>query len=428
MFFFLQCHYFSSALFVGSLAMALMHNVSPTAGAVAIGGAPCTVNTDCQLNGVCTSGLCVYAAWKGENCSELNFLPAKLQNGYGSLNSTTSSWGGGVIQDPSTGKFIMFVSEMNMHCGLSTWHTNSRCVIAESDTANGPYTRTQVLVNAWCHGASLGRDPVSNTWLYNHMGTGVATECTLCTAGVTSTSDKHGPCDGGGVVNSGTAVVSNSSGGPWREAPLVPNGANCEPVFHPNGSLFMACPSGGKTTAPNCNGENAFLRLLTADTMADALAGRSRSLPMRTALAGAGEPFSTIPTFCFNWEDQNLWIDKRGNFHALMHAYRGQPTDYPVCDRTNNKTFCTAVGGHAFSENGLDWYISPVIAFTPTTVWEDSTSITWRARERPHLLFDTNGDPTHLLNGVGNPGPGGNTGVSGKDHTFTLVQPLNTAA
>ena len=47
-------------------------------------------------------------------------------------------------------------------------------------------------------------------------------------------------------------------------------------------------------------------------------------------------------------EDQNLWIDARGNFHTLMHAYRGQPCDYPVCDRVKNKQFCSAVGGHAF--------------------------------------------------------------------------------
>ena len=26
-----------------------------------------------------------------------------------------------------------------------------------------------------------------------------------------------------------------------------------------------------------------------------------------------------------------------------MHAYRGQPCDYPVCDRVANKTFCSAV-------------------------------------------------------------------------------------
>ena len=115
-----------------------------------------------------------------------------------------------------------------------------------------------------------------------------------------------------------------------------------------------------------------------------------------------------------------------------MHAYRGQPCDYPVCDRVHNKSFCTAVGGHAFSENGRDWNISPVIAYTPTQEWEDGSVTTFRARERPHLIFDSEGNPTHFINGVGDPCPGGgggNTGCPnhGGDHTFTLVVPLGTA-
>lgn len=114
-----------------------------------------------------------------------------------------------------------------------------------------------------------------------------------------------------------------------------------------------------------------------------------------------------------------------------MHAWRGQPCDYPVCDRVHNKTLCTAVGGHAFSENGEDWNISPVIAYTPTQEWEDGSVTTFRARERPHLIFDSEGNPTHIINGVGDPCPGGggsNTGCpnSGGDHTFTLVAPLGT--
>ena len=114
-----------------------------------------------------------------------------------------------------------------------------------------------------------------------------------------------------------------------------------------------------------------------------------------------------------------------------MHAYRGQPCDYPVCDRVHNKSFCTAVGGHAFSEDGKDWNISPVIAYTPTQKWEDGSETTFRARERPHLIFDSDGNPTHFINGVGDPCPGGgggNTGCPnhGGDHTFTLVVPLGT--
>jgi len=57
--------------------------------------------------------------------------------------------------------------------------------------------------------------------------------------------------------------------------------------------------------------------------------------------------------------------------------------------------------------------------------FESGASLTFRARERPHLIFDeASGAPSHLLTGVGNPGCGGNTGCPGADHTYTLAQPL----
>ena len=46
-----------------------------------------------------------------------------------------------MLQDPATKKWIMQVDEMNMGCGLGTWSANSHCILAESDTPNGPYTR-----------------------------------------------------------------------------------------------------------------------------------------------------------------------------------------------------------------------------------------------------------------------------------------------
>ena len=132
------------------------------------------------------------------------------------------------------------------------------------------------------------------------------------------------------------------------------------------------------------------------------------------------------------WRGVPRYIDQRGNFHTLMHAFRGQPCDYPVCDRVHNKTYCSAVGGHAFSQNGYDWDISPVIAYTPTQAWEDGTVTTFRARERPHMILDQKGSPIFFMNGVGDPCPGGgggNTGcpTPGHDHTFTIIVQLGTA-
>eukprot|EP01052_Picozoa_sp_SAG31_P021485 SAG31_NODE_1664_length_7585_cov_10.994523_8_plen_285_part_00 len=124
---------------------------------------------------------------------------------------------------------------------------------------------------------------------------------------------------------------------------------------------------------------------------------------------------------------------------------------------------CTSNGGHAYSVDGREWHISPVPPYTAETEFEDGTKVFWRARERPHVVFNEHGEPAFLLNGVGDPikvncsaGPstpgrvptdpnacqcpssgfhpcppqtgGGNTGGPGGDHTFTLLQPIATAA
>jgi sucrose-6-phosphate hydrolase SacC (GH32 family) len=134
-----------------------------------------------------------------------------------------------------------------------------------------------------------------------------------------------------------------------------------------------------------------------------------------------------------------------------MHAWRGQISDYPICDRSTPEgyAFCTAVGGHAFSLDAEHWYISPVAAYTPLVEYEDGTKLHLRARERPFLLIDPEtGEATHLINGAGDPcmpndpcaipcdmgadpahpclphGCSGNIGCPGADHSFTLIQPL----
>eukprot|EP01079_Euglenida_sp_SAG-EU17-18_P000983 gene983-2602_t len=375
------------------------------------GGAPCKRDADCQLNGMCTDGSCKCdPAWKGANCSTLDLRPAALANGLGHLGSNASSWGGGVIHDPITGKWIMFVSQMNMGCGLGTWGTNSRCILAEADQPAGPYTQVPTVIDSWCHGATPARDPVSGMWLFNHMGSGQAKEngCRICANGSTPYPPLMGNCTAGGpgTVDTSAALTSESPRGPYTASPGLRNGPNCEAFFLPNGTMYMACPWGGHSAAPDCK-TAAFLTMSKAENIHEALAGRFESMPVRTRLAGTDDPYESVPSFCFNWEDQNLWIDQRGHFHTLMHAYRGQPCAYPVCDRNNNKKFCDAVGGHAFSENGYDWDVSPVIAYTPTLEFEDGSVVNLRARERPHLVFGSDGSPTHLINGAGDPCRGG---------------------
>ena len=128
---------------------AAAHSSSP---ASPRGGAPCTGPLDCQLNGECLNGSCLCdAAWRGANCSLLNFLPAPLLNGYGRRGSATSSWGGGVVHDKSSNKWVMHVAEIENSCGGGSWETNARCAVAESSTGPiGPYRRVRTLLDAYC--------------------------------------------------------------------------------------------------------------------------------------------------------------------------------------------------------------------------------------------------------------------------------------
>ena len=193
--------------------------------------AACVDDFGCSLNGVCAGGRCrCDAAWRGARCGALNLLPAKPRNGYGGLNSTTSSWGGGAAFDPATGKYGMVVSEFDRHCGLVSYHHNSRCVLAEADSPSGPYEPVAVLVDANCMGTTTARDPRTGAWLFSgyHVN---QSECLLCSGGVTPDLPKHaegkaGPCSRGvGAVDTKNALLARSgSRGPWRDAgPGVPN-------------------------------------------------------------------------------------------------------------------------------------------------------------------------------------------------------------
>ena len=56
----------------------------------------CSTNSDCQLNGQCTAGVChCDVTWKGEQCQLLNLLPAAADAGL--QHPQLSSWGGSVL-------------------------------------------------------------------------------------------------------------------------------------------------------------------------------------------------------------------------------------------------------------------------------------------------------------------------------------------
>jgi hypothetical protein len=98
-----------------------------------------------------------------------------------------------------------------------------------------------------------------------------------------------------------------------------------------------------------------------------------------------------------------LWVDKRGNFHFLMHYI------------PDGKL----VARHAFSTSYTGpWQIhKQTIPYNSSVAFTDGTVMTYEKRERPHLVWDAEMNPTWLVTGAVLPGGRGYNGKS-----FTLIQ------
>jgi len=117
-----------------------------------------------------------------------------------------------------------------------------------------------------------------------------------------------------------------------------------------------------------------------------------------------------------NVEDPQVYVDRRGMFHAVMHSM------------DVDQRFC---GGHAFSEDGAAWTYTG-FAYSNNASYSDGSFQVFVRRERPHLLFGADGvTPVALSNGVQYaPPPGVTCTIGGSpsvcDPIFTLVQPVRT--
>lgn len=90
----------------------------------------------------------------------------------------------------------------------------------------------------------------------------------------------------------------------------------------------------------------------------------------------------------------------------------------------------STVSGHYFSADGLKWTTSPDAPYGNLIQFADGSEMLVSTRERPKLIFDAGGNPTHLVNGVcggtSNCAAEGTPCVNCKYNfwTYTLVAPL----
>eukprot|EP00039_Didymoeca_costata_P015947 m.277655 g.277655 ORF g.277655 m.277655 type:complete len:506 (-) comp16312_c0_seq2:50-1567(-) len=128
-----------------------------------------------------------------------------------------------------------------------------------------------------------------------------------------------------------------------------------------------------------------------------------------------------------SWEDPFLWQDSHNYWHILSHTYTREGAG-PL----------NSISGHLFSEDLINWHVSPLEPYDNIVTYEDGSKQYFATMERPKLLFNDNGTPGHITNGVSPVYPcnGCGGGVDdwcvkckvhpGIDWTYTLMQPLNT--
>ena len=139
---------------------------------VATGTAACGADTDCSLNGVCSSGSCACdPGWAGESCATLKLGRAPLGGVYGfGTPFAITSWGGNAIWDNTTALWHLFVTDIGgANCGLHGWSGGSTVAHATSKDVLGPYTKQDIALPHEAHNPQTIRLADGN-WYIWHIG------------------------------------------------------------------------------------------------------------------------------------------------------------------------------------------------------------------------------------------------------------------
>ena len=154
----------------------------------------------------------------------------------------------------------------------------------------------------------------------------------------------------------------------------------------------------------------------------------SHTMLRAPAYTGPWTTVGSIPTtggLPATYEDAFLWMTPDlSSWHIIYHVYAVSDT----------RAMCNGslVSGHAYSADGVTWKQSPVQPFDNTyTVAATGATMLVSTRERPKLLFNAAGVPTHLVSAVADstgcaPGPCVNCKTVAGVWTFTLSVPLRT--
>ncbi|KAI8938813.1 hypothetical protein NX059_004677 [Plenodomus lindquistii] len=357
---------------------------------------PCTTDEDCSLNGLCTAQTCLCdPGWIGPSCSRLDLAPATRGTGYNhTLPSPNhykpfgnSSWGGQIVQDQHDPTLFHLLFDQFAHgCGLSAWRPTSFIARAESRSGpQGPYVWAQDVTGSFRHNAYVHWSPADEMYLLWSIGVDVPSP-TSCS----SVPKASWP-------NNISVSASPSIYGPWSKPHMTVNGTNPAPM-----PLYTA--SNNTSSAIALLAED--FRIFTAQSWNSSYTLTSSPVSWNTS------------DYTRTWtEDPFLWLDHRGNYHALAH--------WMIDIMEKNGTKYPRVGTHMFSRSlNSGWMFSEQEAFSSEVDFGNGDVQTFKRRERGKLWFgvvDGVRRPLYLVTGVQELGDA----VGGR--SYTLVQPVGDA-
>ena len=426
------------------LVCSLLSSLGTRAISTAVGGqahsAPgCASDFDCELNGQCVAGRCICSPqWYGRTCGQLRLERTIRNSGYrgggaGALANAadpTSTWGASIIGPDDSGRWHMMVARMSLSCGLTSWKTNSEIAHAVASHPLGPYIpREPALIPRFAHNPTIHRSLDGAFYLY-HIGCGhnSTIPLTTCWNGSTPQPPLNFVSKTSGIGTSIGSVVEGCDGphwmsgltaqsldGPWLPFPSEITLAspsktdhwltNPAPVAMDNGTLLWLYRQNGGSW-PGNNATSERLGVATASGW-DAMTLEDLT--------------PTAPVFPFPLEDQYVWRDTHGFYHALTH--KGMPRWWKRLRQNEIREEpvaldggSTPMAGHLFSRDGITWGIGVVDApYNNTLSFTDGTNMQTGKRARPQLVVK-NGVPTYLTTGAELPGH--------EDFVFTTVQPI----
>lgn len=319
------------SLLEGGLPLRLLYFFAFVASAAA--AAACTSDLSCSLNGVCdtSSGVCACdSPWVGASCEQLAFAvtPASAKNIY-LTSDPRNTWSGPIVADAS-GVFHAFVPLYpvgSLGKVLSTLHGTASVITGPYDWTTLPQLPIPSINPAYLSWAGASGATVHSLWA-------------------------------GGKV-----FTASSLNGPFTAvAGFTYPGGNPAPIYH-NGVFYMT---------------NQFtLQIFTTPSVA---AGSRWEVYANISHAA-------LPSDDYHVEDPRLWVDARGNWHVINHAYSN--VEFEHCASS-------AASAHWFSVDGREWTFSPQ-PYGHTVSYDDGSEHTYVTLERPYLHVDASGRITHII-------------------------------